>query len=120
MAETVSDVSMPDAEGDVTEDIAATLDGSGATIQSATSQETAGLSELFGISTEKQFLEQKHHQGYSLQLRTSSRMSSTRLPARSDQLSRISLSKLRIRKRHSLKCGSTQQIAMTRETCGPM
>ena len=44
MAETVSDVSMPDAEGAVTEDIAATLDGSGATIQSATSQETAGLS----------------------------------------------------------------------------
>ena len=44
MAETVSDVSMPDAEGAVADDVAATLDGSGATIQSSTSQETAGLS----------------------------------------------------------------------------
>ena len=44
MAETVSDVSMPDAEGAATLDTAATLDESGATIQSATSQETAGLS----------------------------------------------------------------------------
>ena len=44
MAETVSDVSMPDAEGAVADDVAATLDGSGATIQSSVSQETAGLS----------------------------------------------------------------------------
>ena len=49
MAETVSsDVSMTDAEvtmaqGDA-QDTAASLDESGATVQSATSQETAGLS----------------------------------------------------------------------------
>ena len=48
MAETVSDVSMADAEGVMTQgdaqDTAATLDESGATVQSAASQGTAGLS----------------------------------------------------------------------------
>ena len=47
MAESVSDVSMADAEGATAQgaqDTAATLDESGATVQSATSQETAGLS----------------------------------------------------------------------------
>ena len=82
MAETVSDVSMPDVEGAVTEDMAATLDGSGATIQSATSHETAACRALRHQHREP-FLEQKHHQDYSLRLRTSSRMSSTRPPARS-------------------------------------
>ena len=47
-AETVSDVSMTDAEGAMAQgdaqDAAATLDESGATVQSAASQETAGLS----------------------------------------------------------------------------
>ena len=47
-AETVSDVSMADAEGAMAQgdvqDTAATLDESGATVQSAASQETAGLS----------------------------------------------------------------------------
>ena len=56
-----------------------------------------------------QSLEQKHHQGFSLPLRTSSRMSSTRHQARSGLLSRTFLNSFRIRRRHSLKRGSTQQ-----------
>ena len=47
MAESVSDAPMADAEGSTAQgaqDAAATLDESGATVQSATSQETAGLS----------------------------------------------------------------------------
>ena len=47
MAESVSDVSMADAEGAMAQGsthAAATLDESGATVRSATSQETAGLS----------------------------------------------------------------------------
>ena len=121
MADTVSsDVSMTDADvtmaqGDA-QDPAATLDESGATIQSATSQETAGLSSS-SASAPRTVLEQRPLQAFFLLLRISSQMSTTRHRARFRPLSRTSLSRSRIKKRHSLRCGSTQQTSTTMN-CG--
>ena len=121
MGDTVSsDVSMTDADvtmaqGDA-QDTAATLDESGATVQSATSQETAGLSSS-SASAQRTVLGAEAPPGFSSPLKTSSRMSTTRHRARFGPLSRTSLSRSRTKKRHSSRRGSTQQTAIAM-TCG--
>ena len=112
MAESVSDVSMADAEGAMAQAVLRTQQRL-LMSQVPQSSQPHHRRQLVYRALRHQHrgrsLEQKHHQGFSLPLRISSRMSSTRHQTRSGLLSRISLNSFRIRRRHSLKRGSTQQ-----------
>ena len=114
MAETVSsDVSMTDAEvptaqGDA-QDTAATLDESGATVQSATSQETAGLSSS-SASGQRTVLGADAPPGLLLAIEDAK-------PDEFYQASDQIRSRSRTKKRHSFQHGSTQQMVITM-TCG--
>ena len=101
-AESVSDVSMTDAEGAMAQgdaQDAATPDESGATVQTAASQETAGLSSS-SASAQRTILGAEAPPGLLLAIEDI-KPDATRHQARSGLLSKISLSSSRTKRRHS-------------------